>query len=155
MTGDPRPPEEGPSSRSAPARRRRGRPPHPDILTPREWQVLDLVRPDLTNEQIAGRLDISPATAKYHVSEILSKLGVQTREQAAAWQPPVPERDWWERVVSPLAAALRRVVYLTLPQAAIGAAALAALAGRRRSLPWRGSRFSRGRYDLVTARGPR
>jgi len=50
---------------------KRGRPPHPDILTPREWQVLFLIREGLTNEQIAGRLDISLATAKYHVSEIL------------------------------------------------------------------------------------
>jgi len=50
---------------------KRGRPPHADILTPREWQGLDLIRQDLTNEQIAHRLDISPATAKYHVSEIL------------------------------------------------------------------------------------
>jgi DNA-binding NarL/FixJ family response regulator len=38
---------------------KRGRPPHPDILTPREWQVLDLLRQDLTNEQIAHRLDVS------------------------------------------------------------------------------------------------
>jgi DNA-binding NarL/FixJ family response regulator len=70
MRSDSGPPQEGPS------RRKRGRPPHPDILTPREWQVLDLLRQGLTNEQIAHRLDISPATAKYHVSEIISKLCV-------------------------------------------------------------------------------
>ncbi|TMF07824.1 MAG: helix-turn-helix transcriptional regulator, partial [Chloroflexi bacterium] len=52
---------------------KRGRPPHPDILTPREWHVLDLLRQDLTNEQIAQRLDIAFATAKYHVAEIISK----------------------------------------------------------------------------------
>src|SRR5438552_482283 len=73
--------------RSEPSRRGRGRPPHPDILTPREWQVLALLRQGLTNEQIAQRLDISFATAKYHVAEIISKLGVATREEAAAWQP--------------------------------------------------------------------
>ena len=49
---------------------KRGRPRHPDILTPREWQVLDLVRQGLTNEQIALRLDVSLATARYHVSQI-------------------------------------------------------------------------------------
>ena len=70
--------------RSEPARRRRGRPPHPDILTPREWQVLDLLREGLTHEQIAQRLHISFATAKYHVAEIISKLGVVTREEASA-----------------------------------------------------------------------
>jgi len=83
-----------------PARRGRGRPPHPDILTPREWQVLDLIREGLTNEQIAQRLDVSLATAKYHVSEILTKLGLTSREEAAAWQPePVPIR-WWQRALA-------------------------------------------------------
>ena len=64
---------------------RRGRRPHPDILTPREWEVLALVRAGLTNEQIAERLGISLGGARYHVSEILSKLGVGTRREAADW----------------------------------------------------------------------
>jgi DNA-binding CsgD family transcriptional regulator len=72
---------------------KRGRPPHPDILTPREWEVLALLRAGLTNEGIAQRLDVSTATAKYHVSEILSKLGVDSREEAAAWQRE-PEGAW-------------------------------------------------------------
>ncbi len=63
----------------------RGRPRHDDILTPREWEVLDLIREGLTNEQIAERLDVSFATARFHVSEIISKLGVETRQDAAAW----------------------------------------------------------------------
>jgi len=104
-----------------PSRRRRGRPPHPDILTPREWQVLALIRQGLTNEQIALRLDISPATAKYHVSEILSKLNVTTREQAAVWQPEAA-RPWW----APLIAWLRP---LTLAKAAVTLVALTALTG--------------------------
>ena len=99
---------------------KRGRPPHPDILTPREWQVLDLLRQDLTNEQIAHRLDISPATAKYHVSENLSKLDLTTREEAAAWQPePLPSPFWRRRAFAPLAVA----------KAAAVAGALAAVAG--------------------------
>jgi DNA-binding CsgD family transcriptional regulator len=89
MGTDDRPPQD------QPPRRKRGRPPHPDILTPREWQVLDLLRQNLTNEQIAQRLDVSPATAKYHVSEIISKLGVSTREEAAAWQPEAVPAHWW------------------------------------------------------------
>jgi DNA-binding CsgD family transcriptional regulator len=60
-----------------------GRPRHPDILTPREWEVLALLRERLTNEEIASRLGISLDGAKYHVSQILSKLGVATREEAA------------------------------------------------------------------------
>jgi DNA-binding CsgD family transcriptional regulator len=64
----------------------RGRPKHPDILTPREWQVLELIREGLTNDQIARRLGISENGAKYHVLEILSKLGVSSRYEAAAWR---------------------------------------------------------------------
>jgi len=79
---------------------KRGRPPHPDILTPREWQVLDLLRQNLTNEQIAQRLDISLATAKYHVSEILSKLNLTTREQAAAWRHEALAVNWWQRILA-------------------------------------------------------
>lgn len=61
---------------------KRGRPKHDDILTPREWQVLKLVREGLTNEAIADRLGISFAAAKYHVAEIMSKLGVGSRQEA-------------------------------------------------------------------------
>ncbi|MGE0059078.1 MAG: LuxR C-terminal-related transcriptional regulator, partial [Dehalococcoidia bacterium] len=57
-------------------KRGRGRPPHPDILTPREWEVLELIDQGLTNEQIASQLGISPDGAKYHVAQILAKLGV-------------------------------------------------------------------------------
>src|SRR6266542_4254359 len=62
---------------------KRGRPRHPDILTPREWEVLELLRQRLSNEQIAERLGVTVDGAKYHVSQILSKLGVTSREEAA------------------------------------------------------------------------
>ncbi|MPZ50264.1 MAG: hypothetical protein GEU75_13370 [Dehalococcoidia bacterium] len=68
----------------------RGRPPYEDILTPREWEVLTLIGEGLTNEQIANRLGISENTAKFHVSEILSKLGVGSRTAAATWQQSRP-----------------------------------------------------------------
>lgn len=68
----------------------RGRPRYPGLLTPREQDVLALLRAGLTNEQIAARLGISFETAKWHVSEILSKLGVATREDAAAWSGGEP-----------------------------------------------------------------
>jgi len=69
---------------------RRGRPPYPDTLTPREQEVLALLREGLTNEQIAERLGISFAGAKYHVSEILSKLYVSSRQEAVVWRPLEP-----------------------------------------------------------------
>jgi DNA-binding CsgD family transcriptional regulator len=74
----------------------RGRPRHPDILTPREWEVLALIREGLSDPQIAERLQISLDGAKYHVSEILARLEVSTREQAAAWEPPMqqPSHGW-------------------------------------------------------------
>lgn len=61
--------------------------------------MLELLRQNLTNEQIARRLGISMDGAKYHVSEILSKLGVNRRQEAASWQPEAA-RPWWERVVA-------------------------------------------------------
>ena len=73
---------------------RRGRPPYPGLLTPREQEVLDLLRQGLTNRQIAQRLHVSLATANYHVSEILSKLSVSSREEAAALPPSTFERRW-------------------------------------------------------------
>jgi DNA-binding CsgD family transcriptional regulator len=69
---------------------RRGRPPYPDLLTPREQEVLGLLRDGLTNQQIADRLNISESGARYHVSDILTKLGVSSREDAARWRPGRP-----------------------------------------------------------------
>jgi DNA-binding CsgD family transcriptional regulator len=53
-------------------------------LSPRERQVLQLVADGATNRQIAERLYISPKTASVHVSNILAKLGVASRGEAAA-----------------------------------------------------------------------
>jgi NarL family two-component system response regulator LiaR len=53
-------------------------------LTPREIDVLELLVKGLNNAQIAATLEISPATAKAHVSNILSKLGVSSRAEAVS-----------------------------------------------------------------------
>ncbi|MGW4705896.1 helix-turn-helix domain-containing protein, partial [Streptomyces sp. NPDC004285] len=53
-------------------------------LTPREQDVLRLVAAGRTNRQIAEELFISPKTASVHVSNILAKLGVSGRGEAAA-----------------------------------------------------------------------
>jgi DNA-binding NarL/FixJ family response regulator len=54
-------------------------------LTPRELDVLRLVGTGRANKEIAGELDISERTARTHVSNILGKLGLTSRTQAALW----------------------------------------------------------------------
>jgi DNA-binding NarL/FixJ family response regulator len=62
-----------------------GRPRHSpaelEELTDREREVMALVATGLTNDEVAQRLAISPATAKTHVSRILLKLGARDRAQ--------------------------------------------------------------------------
>jgi DNA-binding NarL/FixJ family response regulator len=53
-------------------------------LTPREAEVLALVAAGRSNRQIAQALFISPKTVGVHVSNILAKLGVDGRVEAAA-----------------------------------------------------------------------
>ncbi len=53
-------------------------------LTPREREVLEHLAQGRTNAEIAYDLGIRFDTARWHVSEVLSKLGVATREEAAA-----------------------------------------------------------------------
>jgi DNA-binding CsgD family transcriptional regulator len=54
-------------------------------LTAREREVVALLAEGLTNNQLAQRLFISPKTAAVHVSNILMKLNLSTRAEAAAW----------------------------------------------------------------------
>ncbi len=52
-----------------------------DVLTEREREVVALVGEGLTNDEIAARLVVSPATAKTHVSRAMIKLGARDRAQ--------------------------------------------------------------------------
>ncbi len=58
-------------------------PESPEALTEREVEVLKLLARGKANSQIAGELFVSEKTVKSHVSSILTKLGVQSRTQAA------------------------------------------------------------------------
>ena len=107
---------------------KRGRPRYPDILTPREWEVLALLREGLSNEGIAARLDITERTARYHVSEILGKLGVTSRDEAAAWQPE-ERRPWWAGAALPVALFWRKVSFGWLSPATTAVLGVVVIAG--------------------------
>jgi DNA-binding NarL/FixJ family response regulator len=57
---------------------------NPEGLTAREMQVLELMVEGLSNADIARRLSVSAKTVDHHVSSVLSKLNVHTRQQAAS-----------------------------------------------------------------------
>jgi DNA-binding NarL/FixJ family response regulator len=54
-------------------------------LTPREVEVLGLVRQGLANKQIARRLGITERTVKAHLTSTFQRIGVSDRTQAALW----------------------------------------------------------------------
>ncbi len=56
-----------------------------DSLTPREREVLALIAGGGTNRQIGRHLGVAERTARTHVSNILAKLGLASRTQAALW----------------------------------------------------------------------
>ena len=57
---------------------------HPAGLTARESEILELLALGLFNAQIADRLFVSAKTVEHHVSSILAKLGVPSRDAAVA-----------------------------------------------------------------------
>jgi DNA-binding NarL/FixJ family response regulator len=52
-----------------------------DLLTTREREIVALVAEGLSNDEIAARLVVSPATAKTHVSRAMVKLAARDRAQ--------------------------------------------------------------------------
>jgi DNA-binding NarL/FixJ family response regulator len=68
--------------RSRGIREQREMPTYTEPLTPREQEVMGLMKLGYTNRKIAQQLVISPGTAKNHVEHIIQKLGVSDRTQA-------------------------------------------------------------------------
>ncbi|MBE1531284.1 response regulator [Actinomadura algeriensis] len=70
--------------------------PRLNSLTDREREVMALVGEGLTNEEIAARLVVSPATAKTHVSRTMVKLGARDRAQLVvfAYESGIVKPGW-------------------------------------------------------------
>ncbi len=102
-------------------RHSRGRPPHPDVLTPAEWRVLEEIREGRSNPEIAERLGLSRNTVKTHISSMLSKLDLRDRDQLAVWRG------------EPVVASARRSFLLApfgwLTAKAVGGVVVSAVAG--------------------------
>jgi two-component system response regulator DevR len=61
-------------------------------LTPQERTILSLIAEGKTNREIAADLGLAEKTVKYYVSNLLSKLGMHRRSQAAAYAARMGER---------------------------------------------------------------
>jgi len=56
-----------------------------DVLTAREQELVELVARGLSNDEIAGRMVISPLTAKTHINRAMMKLHCRDRAQLVVW----------------------------------------------------------------------
>jgi DNA-binding CsgD family transcriptional regulator len=67
------------------AQRKRGRPPHDDILTKTEWSIVHAVQHGMTTREIAKRRGVSFDAVKFHIDNAMSKLGVSNRQALRRW----------------------------------------------------------------------
>ena len=65
------------------------------FLTEREWEVMRCIMDGLSTEQIAGQLSVQRSTARTHVQNLLTKLGVHSRLQAAALMAAHASAETW------------------------------------------------------------
>jgi DNA-binding NarL/FixJ family response regulator len=66
-----------------PTKRRFGRrSPAAAKLSPREWEIMNLLAAGRSTEEVAQELFLSPTTVRVHVSTVLKKLRVKDRESA-------------------------------------------------------------------------
>jgi DNA-binding NarL/FixJ family response regulator len=72
-------------------------------LTEREREIVALVAAGLSNDEIAGRLVVSPATVKTHVNRVMAKLGAHDRAQLVivAYQAGLVRADDTRRRLAP------------------------------------------------------
>ena len=61
-------------------------------LTPQERRILDLIADGCTNRQIGEKMHLAEKTVKNYVSNVLAKLGMETRTQAATFAARLQER---------------------------------------------------------------
>jgi len=64
-----------------------------DVLSPQERRIFELIGEGLTNRQIGGEMFLAEKTVKNYVSNVLSKLGMSRRAQAAAYAARLDERQ--------------------------------------------------------------
>lgn len=107
--------------------RGRGRPRSPGILTPAEQRVLEELRRGGTNAEIAARLGVTLDAVKFHISNMLGKLGLENRRQLAAWRPE-PRRRLFGLLALPAALDPVGRVLVWAGVAAAGAVALGVVA---------------------------
>jgi two-component system nitrate/nitrite response regulator NarL len=65
------------------------------FLTEREWEVMRCIMDGLSTEQMADQLRVQRSTARTHVQNLLTKLGVHSRLQAAALMTAHASADTW------------------------------------------------------------
>lgn len=67
-------------------KRSRGRPAHPDVLTPAEWSVLVRLRDGMSDRQIAEVRGTTTDAVRFHVRNLIEKLQVPDREALERWE---------------------------------------------------------------------
>ena len=65
----------------------------PIFLSEREWEVVRHVSRGASNDEIAEALRVSAATVHLHLQHIFTKLGLDGKEQLAAWHDPSERPD--------------------------------------------------------------